>query len=233
MPLLILTLLICVIVLVVKIHTFNKTTYHKSTKNSYFGTIHDIGKNGEYQIFKQLKFLEAKGCKFLFNVYLPKDNGETTEIDVMLIAPKGIIVFESKNYSGWIFGNEKYKNWTQTLPQGKGKSRKEHFFNPIMQNNLHIKYLKNVIGENYSIHSIIAFSERCTLMDITVYSKDIQVIKRNDIHSAVGKVFNPIENPIISNDDIQKLYDLLYPYSQVSEETKQKHIQNIKDNHDK
>lgn len=233
MPLLILILLICVIIVVIKVHAFNKTTYHKSTKNSYFGTIHDIGKNGEYQVFKQLKFLEAKGCKFLFNVYLPKDDGETTEIDVMLIAPKGIIVFESKNYSGWIFGNEKYKNWTQTLPQGKGKSRKEHFFNPIMQNNLHIKCLKNIIGEDYPIHSIIAFSERCTLKDITVYSKDIQVVKRNDIHAAVGKIFNPIENPIISDDDIKRLYDVLYPYSQVSEETKQKHIQNIKDNHDK
>lgn len=233
MPLLILMLLIYVTVVVLKVHSFNKTTYHKSTNNSFFGTIHDIGKNGEYQIFKQLKFLEEKGCKFLFNVYLLKDNDETTEIDVLLIAPKGVIVFESKNYSGWIFGNEKYKNWTQTLPQGKGKSHKEHFFNPIMQNNLHIKYLKNVIGEDYPIHSIIAFSERCTLKDITVYSKDIQVVKRNDIHSAVGKIFNPIENPIISDSDIQRLYDLLYPYSQVSEETKQKHIQNIKDNHDK
>ncbi|MFR5875492.1 MAG: nuclease-related domain-containing protein [Eubacterium sp.] len=230
MPLLFLVIAIIILVVVLKVYTFSKTTYHNSTKNSYFGTIYDIGKNGEYQIFKQLKFLEKKGCKFLFNVYLPKDNGETTEIDVMLIAPKGIIVFESKNYSGWIFGNEKYKNWTQILPQGKGKSRKEHFFNPVMQNNLHIKWLKNVIGEDYPIHSIIAFSERCTLKDITLYSKDIQVIKRNDIYSAVGKVFNPIENSIISDNEIQKLYDLLYPYSQVSEQVKQEHINNIKNN---
>lgn len=230
MPLILLVFTFFILITIFKIHNFNKSTYHKSTNNSYFGTIHNIGKNGEYQIFKQLQFLEKRGCKFLFNVYLPKDNGETTEIDVILLAPKGIIVFESKNYSGWIFGNEKYKNWTQTLPQGKGKSRKEHFFNPIMQNNLHIKWLKNVIGEDYSIHSIIAFSERCTLKDITIYSKDIQVIKRNDIHSAVGKIFNPIEKPIISDNEIQKLYDLLYLYSQVSEQVKQEHINNIKSN---
>ncbi len=116
MPILLFVIAIVILIVILKIHNFNKTTYHKSTHNSYFGTIHDIGKNGEYQIFKQLQFLEKKGCKFLFNIYLPKDNGETTEIDVMLLAPKGIIVFESKNYSGWIFGNEKYKNWTQTLP---------------------------------------------------------------------------------------------------------------------
>lgn len=230
MPFLLLVIAIVILIMIIKIHNFNKTTYHQSTNNSYFGTIHDIGKNGEYQIFKQLQFLEKKGCKFLFNVYIPKDNGETTEIDVMLLSPKGIIVFESKNYSGWIFGNEKYKNWTQTLPQGRGKSHKEHFLNPVMQNNLHIKCLKKVIGKEYPIYSIIAFSERCTLKDITIYSKDIQVIKRNDIHSAVSKIFNPIENLIISDNEIQKLYDLLYPYSQVSEQVKQEHINNINNN---
>lgn len=212
----------------VQIIKYVKSTYYKSTKVPYFVMINDLGRKGEYLIFQQLKYLESKGCKFLFNVYFPKDNGETTEIDVMLIAPKGIIVFESKNYSGWIFGNEKYKNWTQTLPQGKGKSHKEHFFNPIMQNNLHIKCLKNAIGEDYPIYSIIAFSERCTLKDITLYSKNIQVIKRNDVDSAVAKIFNAIAEPIIADCKINQLYEVLYPYSQVSKEIKQKHIQNIK-----
>lgn len=68
MPLLILVIAIVLLIAVLKIYNFNKTTYHNSTHNSFFGTIHDIGKNGEYQIFKQLQFLEKKGCKFLFNV---------------------------------------------------------------------------------------------------------------------------------------------------------------------
>jgi hypothetical protein len=83
-------------------------------------TIFDKGRNGEYQIYKRLRNHENKGGKFLFNCYLPKENGETTEIDVLLINKNGIFVFESKNYSGWIFGDEKSKNWTQTLPQGRG-----------------------------------------------------------------------------------------------------------------
>lgn len=67
---------------------------------------------------------------------------------ILLINNHGVFVFESKNYSGWIFGNERSKTWTQTLPQGKGKSHKEHFLNPIMQNKLHIKWIKSLIGEN-------------------------------------------------------------------------------------
>ncbi|MBD8948316.1 MAG: NERD domain-containing protein, partial [Blautia obeum] len=32
-------------------------------------------------------------------------------------------------YSGWIFGNEKSKNWCETL-----KGKKYFFYNPIKQN---------------------------------------------------------------------------------------------------
>lgn len=34
---------------------------------------------------------------------------------------------------------EKSKDCTQTLLQGKGRSHKERFFNPILQNEVHIK----------------------------------------------------------------------------------------------
>lgn len=74
------------------------------------------GRKGEYLIYQQLKDYEAKGGKFLFNCYLPRENNKTTEVDVILISEDGIFAFESKNYSGWIFGNEKSKTWTQTLP---------------------------------------------------------------------------------------------------------------------
>ena len=63
---------------------------------------------------------------------MPRDDGETTEIDVLMLHTSGIYVFESKNYSGWIFGDEKSKTWTQTLPNGRGRrAQKERFLNPI------------------------------------------------------------------------------------------------------
>ena len=36
--------------------------------------------------------------RFLFNCYLPKQDGEKTEIDVIFLHESGIYVFESKNY---------------------------------------------------------------------------------------------------------------------------------------
>ena len=70
-------------------------------------------------IYKYLKDFENQGAKFLFNIYIPKKGNETTEIDVLMISSKGLFVFESKNYSGWIFGGDNQKYWYQTLPSNR------------------------------------------------------------------------------------------------------------------
>ena len=88
---------------------YRKTDYYKTTHKSYFTMRSDIGSYGEYLTYKYLKDYESDGARFLYNCYLPKDNGETTEIDVLMIHQSGIYVFESKNYSGWIFGSENQK----------------------------------------------------------------------------------------------------------------------------
>lgn len=225
--------IVLLLVIVCHIVIFNKTTYHQTTGNSYFSTVFDKGRYGEYLISKNLRHLEKQGAKFLFNVYFPKEDGETTESDVIMITPRGFIVFESKNYSGWIFGDEKQKMWTQTLPQGKGKpAHKEKFFNPIMQNNLHIKYLRSVVGAEYSIKSIIAFSERCELKKVTVVSSDVQVVKRNHIRQAVETALDMMPQDAMTTEQIEQLYQLIYPYSQVSEAIKQQHVQNINQHHE-
>lgn len=214
---------------IVENYLFKKSTYYKITKNGFLATFFDVGRYGEYLTYRKLKGYEKKGAKFLFNVYLPREKDETTEIDVLMIAPDGLYVFESKNYSGWIFGDEKSKTWTQTLPQGK-KSRKDHFLNPIMQNKLHIKWLKNFLGEeDISVHSVIVFSERCTLKKVTVVSDEIKVVKRNDLVWAINKI-NANAQVVFNQEQINEIYENLYPCCQISEADKEKHIQQICEN---
>jgi len=87
----------------------------------------DKGGFGEYLAFKKLESFKKKGGRFLYNLNIPKRNGETTKIDLILIHPKGLFVTESKNCSSWIFGNEKNQYRTQTLPKCRGKSNKVRF----------------------------------------------------------------------------------------------------------
>lgn len=223
-----LVLFIFIVIFLINNHNFKKATYYKDTHNSYLGTILNKGRYGEYLTYRELRKYESTGGKFLFNCYLPKDNGETTEADVILINSHGVFVFESKNYSGWIFGNERSKTWTQTLPQGKGKSRKEYFFNPIMQNKLHIKWVKALIGENITIHSIIVFSERCTLKKVEYTSPNIYVVKRNAIANLIDEICSN-QPCLLDETQINNIYITLYPYTQVDQNIREKHVTDIKE----
>ena len=99
-----------------------------------------------------------------------------------------------------------------------------------MQNKLHIDYLVKATNGRYPIYSIVAFSERCELKKVSIYSNNVQVIKRNEIQSAVANIFN-YNAPCISVQEIEGIYSSLLPYTQVSNEVKQQHIQNIRDKH--
>ncbi len=207
-------------------HSFKKGTYAHITGNSYFATLYNRGRYGEYLTYQELKSFEAEGGKFLFNCYLPKNDGTTTKIDVLLIHSTGIFVIESKNYSGWIFGSEKSNTWTQTLRGNNRRVQKKHFYNPIMQNNTHIKWLKKIVGNNIPVYSVIAFSKRCSLKDITVDSPNVKVINRPSIHETV-KLLGNRSIQSLSKMDIERIYEILYPYTQTSEYEKLKHIENI------
>lgn len=230
-------LAVIVVMASVLIYLFDKfykqTTYYQVTKKPYLRMKNDIGSYGEYLTYKQLHRFERKGGRLLFNCYLNKDNGETTEIDVLLISHSGIFVFESKNYSGWIFGDEKSKTWTQTLPAGQGKKAiKQHFLNPIMQNALHIKTLQKMFDDmSVPVYSVIVFSERCELKKINIQSTDIHVIHRNEAPELVQSISS--NNPDkLTDEQINNIYDKLYPGTQVDEKTRQKHIDDIKASHE-
>lgn len=204
---------------------YYNSTYYKSTHLSYEQVRMDKGRWGEYLIYLTLKEFEQNGGKFLFNCYLNKDDSTTTETDVILIHPSGVYVFECKNYKGWIFGNENDKFWTQTL-YGGNKPIHEKFYNPIWQNNTHIKYLNKTMDWNIKPQSIIVFGDDCELKNIQKTNASIQIVKMGYLRNLMRHLSN---NPsqILTYASIMAIYDKLYPLTQVSNDVKQRHIENI------
>lgn len=69
-----------------------------------------------------------------------KSNKETsTQIDHVIVSPFGIFVVETKNHKGMIFGDCNGTVWTQVLNQ----RRHYTFYNPVRQNEGHIRNLSN------------------------------------------------------------------------------------------
>jgi Nuclease-related domain. len=114
----------------------------------------NAGQFGEYLTEYALGKDNLPGySRVISNVYLSY-KGRTTEIDVVMVHEKGFYIFESKNYSGWIFGRADQQKWTQSLWNGE----KHQFYNPIKQNATHCKAMGEFLGiDATKIFSYIVF----------------------------------------------------------------------------
>jgi predicted RNA-binding Zn-ribbon protein involved in translation (DUF1610 family) len=189
-----------------------------------------VGRRGEKLTERELKIVRLFGRKgkVLRNVYVPKENGETSEIDVIYITQKGIFVFESKNYSGWIFGDEKSQYWMAMLPN----KIKNQFYNPIKQNRTHLKWLGRYLGDDIPLFSLIVFSERCELKKITVESPDVKVIKRDRIYATVRSIWESTEDRL-TEEQVNELFVRLKNLTNVDQATKEAHIASINNRYKK
>lgn len=70
------------------------------------------GKFGEFKTSSRLKHLTKNEYKVLNNIILKTKNNRTAQIDHIVVSVYGIFVIETKNYKGWIFGNENTENFT-------------------------------------------------------------------------------------------------------------------------
>lgn len=96
--------------------------------------------------------LDKQKYHLIKNITLPTVDG-TTQIDHIVVSEFGLFVIETKNMNGWIFGDEKQKNWTQKIYKNTNK-----FQNPLHQNHKHVKTIESILGVNNSkIFSVIVF----------------------------------------------------------------------------
>ena len=199
----------------------NFKTYNKDNPE-------DLGIMGEFLIENELYKTNTIYGKVVHNIYLQKEDGTTTEIDIIYITQHGIYVIESKNYNGWIFGNYKYKNWTVTYKTGL----KKQLYNPIWQNNTHIKYLKKYLpnANEKAFFSIVVFSDTMKIKNLV---NDFNITKTNVINmNCLNDLItrNAMNNkPIYSPADVDQISTYLYTnFGNINDNIKKSHIDNIK-----
>lgn len=87
-------------------------------------------------------------------------------------------------------------------------------------------WLNEMLGNDVST-SIIVFSERCTLKSITLDSKNIYVIKRDELKSLMNKLIHEKEY-VLSSNNLEMNYAKLKPYTELTDQEKKEHIERIK-----
>ena len=177
-----------------------------------------------------LKLLKCKipAHMIFHDLYLKKNNGEFAQIDLVAVTEVGIIVFEVKDYSGWIYGKGNQSQWTQVLAYGKEKYR---FYNPIMQNNRHIAELKKSLSHfnNVPYYSIVLFYGGCVLKDVSFIPKGTFIVKSKRLIEVMKNIRKNNEPARYSNmnEMIRILKEAVD--NGKNKETQFKHIESIKD----
>lgn len=209
------------IVIILERNKYYDSIYYSATKIKFLKVIFDTGRCGEYRTSQHLKSIEGYK-KLLLNVYLPTHDQQTTEVDIIAITQKGIIVIENKNYHGTIYGSEQDVYWTQALG-----GKKHKFYNPIRQNDGHVKALKLQLPgiSEFAYTSLTVFNDNCTLKKIQVSDSCI-VVQAKQLRQTIQEMFS--KKPVIfSKQSVVFIYDSFNVFTNAEDSIKQSHIRRV------
>jgi len=169
------------------------------------------GKRGENRV-KRVIGGTKENLQYVINDLIVLDSGKTSQIDHVVINPRGVFVIETKNYSGEIYGAENQHEWTQVLAYGNVKNK---LYNPLKQNATHVYNVKKIVG-NLPIRSLVVF----------VQNNTCHIDANNVIPlSALNSILRSGEN-VLTVEQMQKAYKLLL--ANRAEISIKEHVENIR-----
>ena len=175
---------------------------------------------GEWLVDRMLTMrLDPSVYKIIRDVMLPVD-GATTQIDHIVVSPFGIFVIETKNFKGWIFGNERDAMWTQKIFRVSNR-----FQNPIRQNYRHIKVLAELTGipEAY-FKTAIAFVGEAEIK--TEVPPCVMTAKR------LPEFITGHTEQLIKSQQVPEIVSAISEWARtVSKEMKSRHVANLRTRH--
>ncbi len=175
------------------------------------------GEEGELIVNLEAEsLLDKNKYHLLKNVTLRTGDG-TTQIDHIIISIYGVFVVETKNMTGWIFGNPKQRTWTQIIYEDRYK-----FQNPLHQNYKHVKTLKSLLRlDSLQLHSVVVFvgdSEFKTEMpENVIYIEDFI------------KYIESKQQPVLVGSEVKEIIEKIETERlEPSLETHREHVKNLK-----
>ena len=184
------------------------------------------GMISERKLVGQLKNLGYSDDDIYHNLYIIKSNQHSTQIDLVLVTKVGLLVFEVKNYAGWIYGSGHKPYWTQTLNYGKVKNK---FYNPIQQNQKHIDDLKQFCSatRGIPIFSVVVFYGESEFQEVNFIPENHYVIKPYRLNALIQTIIS--ENTVLPDNYAIGIKQSLNQYQEngKSEFVRNKHVETV------
>ena len=171
-----------------------------------------IGMAGEFWVKKELKKLPDEYL-VINDIMIKTKDGITHQIDHVVISKYGIFVIETKQYNGYIKGNDYDKRWL--IKNGK---KKIYVNNPLHQNYGHVK----------SLEEILNLPEENFISLVCIPSRAILSVKSNNvtrIYDLLDKITSYKEE-VIGNPN--ELYEIINNLNITDKAERKNHVRNAK-----
>ena len=173
------------------------------------------GRRGERRVSSRLFSLPSE--YHIFNDVHIEVQGRSVQIDHIVASRYGIFVIETKNYTGWIYGNDNSEFWIKNM-----YGNKYQFRNPLKQNYSHVKSLQALLGvpESKFIPIVVFLNGatlKCDTTGIVIYSHQL---RRTIFDHSI---------PIFSDAEVEKLITLLSSSRIVEKNRRSNHVHKIKE----
>lgn len=155
----------------------------------------------------------------VFNNLMFKSNGYSTQIDHLIVSPYGVFIIETKGYKGWILGGEESEYWTQVIYKSK-----HQFYNPIRQNEGHIRFLRRLFNGSGDIPliSVVVFNNSA---DLKVNVSNHIVINRCNLNYIISRY----RDIVLNNTQIDWIINTIRQNSiTIDKEKLEQHKRNVK-----
>ena len=173
------------------------------------------GKLGEMRVAKWLaRFIEGEA---LHDVILPDHRGGLTQIDHLVKTRSTLLVVETKNYRGRIFGRTHDTQWTQRL------RRHSHAFqNPLRQNHGHVEAVKALVP-GVPIVGRVVFADAAAFPQGVPAGVSTLRSLAEDLRAELG----PESRPAARSTDLDLAWAKLKAQADQSPEARQAHRQGL------
>ena len=171
-----------------------------------------IGMAGEFWVKRELKKL-SKEYLVINDVMVKTNDNSTHQIDHVVISKYGIFVIETKQYNGYIKGNDYDKRWM--IKSGK---KKFYVNNPLHQNYGHVKSLEEILNlSEEKFISLVCISSRAR-----VSVKSNNVVR---IYELIDKIYS-YQEVIINNEE--EIYESINNLNIIDKKQRKEHVRNAK-----
>lgn len=180
-------------------------------------------RNGRWgEFLTHLSALNFPGYKkVVSHVYCVNHNKVPTEIDSVMVTRFGIVVIETKHFSGTLIGHIDQDHWTLQF-----KHHKRSVYSPIRQNQTHIYALNKALPQYRHVpkFSMIVVDEACTLQ---VTSDDNhRVVHRWKLNKPLKAWLNT-QPMVLSRKEVREIARHLRAMRHISRKNKKTHLRHV------